>query len=388
MDGGAGDDTFIVDSSDDVVVEGPNQGTDKVEARVVNPEGARLNNGYALPANVENLTIDYGARINGFGNSLDNVIVGSTAFNEIWAGAGNDTIDGGGVANANDYGDILRGGTGNDTYLVNDSRVQVIEAANEGTDTVKASVGYTLTAQVENLILTGANAISGTGNTLDNVLTGNSGNNSLDGGAGADAMSGGWGNDTYYVDNVGDSVNEQASQGTDTVVVSFSYTLPSNVEKLTLTGSAAINGTGNELNNVVTGNAGNNVLTGGAGNDWLMGGAGNDTLSGGSGADIFQYARGAVSTKLEDNGKDLILDFSPSDILRVTDESFGAASFVASATNLLRNQIYVSNAGGYTLLQIGTTNRSGGEPIQITLTGTFSSSDFSASGTDIWLTNP
>ena len=57
------------------------------------------------------------------------------------------------------------------------------------------------------------------------------------------------------------------------------------IENLTLTGTAAINGTGNALDNVITGNDGNNVLTGLAGADTLFGAAGNDKLIGGAGGD-------------------------------------------------------------------------------------------------------
>ena len=78
-------------------------------------------------------------------------------------------------------------------------------------------------------------------------------------------MNGGAGDDTYVVDNPGDVVTEAPNQGTDTVQSSISYTLGANVENLTLTGSGAINGTGNALNNVIFGNIGSNFLTGGAG---------------------------------------------------------------------------------------------------------------------------
>ena len=94
---------------------------------------------------------------------------------------------------------------------------------------------------------------------------------------GADTLRGGGGNDTYVVDNAGDVVTENAGEGTDLVQSSLTYTLGANVENLTLTGAAAINATGNTLDNILTGNTANNVLTGGAGNDTMRGGAGNDT---------------------------------------------------------------------------------------------------------------
>ena len=92
-------------------------------------------------------------------------------------------------------------------------------------------------------------------------------------------MVGGTGNDTFVVDNTGDTVTENANEGTDTVQTSISYTLGPNIENLTLTGASAINGTGNELNNVLVGNSAANVLIGGTGNDALNGGAGNDTYT-------------------------------------------------------------------------------------------------------------
>ena len=134
-----------------------------------------------------------------------------------------------------------------------------------------------LSANVENLVLQGGADLQGFGNGLANAIFGNAGNNLLDGGAGADIMSGGAGNDTYFVDNAGDVVIENAGEGTDTVFASVNYGLTANVENLVLQGAADLQGFGNGLANAIFGNSGNNLLDGGAGADAMVGGAGNDT---------------------------------------------------------------------------------------------------------------
>ena len=103
---------------------------------------------------------------------------------------------------------------------------------------------------------------------------------SVNGGAGADTLIGGTGNDTYIVDNAGDVVVENAGEGVDQVNSSVTYTLSTNVENLTLTGSAAIDGTGNELDNVLIGNNDANTLIDGAGNHVLDGKGRADALIG------------------------------------------------------------------------------------------------------------
>ncbi len=267
MVGGSGNDTYVVDAAGDVVTELPGQGTDTVQSSV----------SYTLSADVENLTLTGTGNLNATGNALANTLTGNSGANILSGGSGNDT---------------MVGGAGNDTYVVDAAGDVVTEAAGEGTDLVQSSVNYTLSDNVENLTLTGTGNINATGNTLNNTLTGNAGNNILDGGAGNDTMVGGAGDDTYVVDSSSDVVTEGTNAGTDTVLSSITYTLGSNVENLTLTGSGNINGTGNTGNNTLTGNAGDNTLNGGTGNDTMLGGAGNDTLIGGSGDDLFVYASG------------------------------------------------------------------------------------------------
>ncbi|MCW1383587.1 hypothetical protein OLX02_12230 [Novosphingobium sp. KCTC 2891] len=241
--------------------------------------------------------------------------------------------------------DTLVGGQGDDTYVLARAD-KVVEAAGEGIDTVRASISYRLSANVENLVLTGTVGISGTGNGLDNVitgnaganridggagidtanyanagaavtvslaitaaqatgfgndtltrienlvgsdfndrLTGNSGANRLDGGMGNDVLSGGAGADTYVVDSSADVIVESTATDIDTVISSVNWTLGSLLENLTLVGTTATMGNGNGRDNVLVGNVLDNSMTGYAGNDSISGGAGNDRLNGGSGND-------------------------------------------------------------------------------------------------------
>jgi Ca2+-binding RTX toxin-like protein len=207
----------------------------------------------------------------------NDVLLGLAGDDTLNGGNGNDVLDGGtGV-------DAMTGGLGDDRFLVDNAGDTTVEAAGEGTDTVQASLDWTLADNVENLELQGS-ALRGTGNATANRITGTAGANVLDGAAGADTLVGGAGDDRYIVDDAGDVATELADEGTDTVESSVSYTLGANVENLTLTGTAA-NGTGNELANAITGNVLGNALRGGLGNDVLTGLGGDDTLDGGLGAD-------------------------------------------------------------------------------------------------------
>jgi Ca2+-binding RTX toxin-like protein len=220
-------------------------------------------------------------------------------------------------------------------------------------------LGYFLGAEFENLTLTGAAAVTGTGNDKANVILGNSGanvlsglgendspagaagndsldggaaNDTLDGGAGADNLTGGAGNDTYVLDNAKDVVTELANEGTDTVKSSVSHILGAEVENLTLTGAAAITGTGNALANVIVGNTAANILSGGLGNDTLDGGKGADKLTGGDGSDHFLHHSLA-------DGKDTITDFHTGpggDVLDIHDMLVGYVDGVSNAADFVQ----------------------------------------------------
>ncbi|WP_157269405.1 putative Ig domain-containing protein [Azohydromonas aeria] len=226
-----------------------------------------------------------------FGVDGDDLLLGGEGSDRLEGGQGADTLDGGSGA------DQMIGGAGADTYWVDNVSDGVDESSAVAgeTDTVRSSVSWTLGLNLENLVLTGTAAVSGTGNGAANALTGNAAANVLDGGAGLDTLSGGAGNDTYVVDSVLDKVVETSTLAaeTDTVRSSVSWTLGANLEHLVLLGSAAINGTGNTLANHITGNAAANGLNGGAGADTLSGGAGNDTLNGGTGDDALAGGSGS-----------------------------------------------------------------------------------------------
>ncbi|AFY45959.1 VCBS repeat-containing protein [Nostoc sp. PCC 7524] len=149
------------------------------------------------------------------------------------------------------------------------------------------------------------------GNAGNDTLYGGAGLDWLDGGTGADMMVGGSGMDIYFVDNPQDIIIEEADGGIDTVIASISWQLGSHLENLTLTGTNAINGTGNSSNNVLIGNSAGNILSGGNGNDWLSGLGGNDRLLGENGND----------TLLGGNGDDVLVGGLGSDVLNGGDGS-------------------------------------------------------------------
>lgn len=296
MYGYAGDDIYFVDSTSDRVYESADSGFDEVFTIVQ----------FTNPNHVEKLTLVGTADVNITGNAADNLLIGNQ---------GNNTINGSSGA------DTMQGGAGDDSYLVDNPGDVVIELADEGHDSVSSLLEtYVLPDHVEDL--TGYhsnNALIGTGNALDNLITGRNvndsltglggddtilgangsdtllggdGNDSLNGGSGADDMRGGDGDDIYIIDNAGDIVTEDENGGNDTIVTNTSiFNLQAEIENITISSTSSIDINGNEKDNVLTGNTGANTINGLDGDDTMIGGRGNDTYTVNSTNDrVVEYA--------------------------------------------------------------------------------------------------
>jgi Ca2+-binding RTX toxin-like protein len=342
---------------------------------------------------IENVTgSNFGDKL--VGDDGNNVLTGLDGNDTLVGNGGNDTLDGGNGT------DTMIGGTGDDTYIVLNTSDVVIENPGEGNDTIitnKATYSLAALPNVENLTYTGTVAAKLTGNAADNQITGGKANDTIDGGAGADTMSGGKGADTYIVDDVNDKVIEATNAGVDTVKWSVSFTLGANVEKLVLTGTDAIDGTGNNLNNTITGNSAANTLTGGsgvdnliggAGDDHLFGGNGNDLLTGGAGADVMSGGAGADRFDFNSvaeiglgGSRDQVIDFTHNSdkldlstidakVATTTNDAFsyiGSAAFSGTAGQL-RAEVVHDASGDYTIVQ-GDVNGDGVADFEIQLTG-------------------
>ncbi len=326
MVGGTGDTEYAVDDANDRVVALAQGGHDVVRSRI----------DFTLGEFVEDLVLEEGSATLGSGNDLPNEIIGNSNDNILDGGGGIDVLRGGagddillgtqgqdylfgddgsdqlfGSASSNllDGGtgaDLMVGGGGDDSYVVDDIDDVLIEAADEGTDTVFSFIDYTLQGDFENLTMFGY-GLTGIGNSLDNVILGREGGESLyglagddfldagsglgallDGGAGRDtlvstrgsaSLVGGEGDDLYKVSNGDVSLVEYAGGGYDRVLLdagafrTVALNLAENVEELDASAS------GGNLYIVAGGD--DNLILGGAGNDLIAGGSGNDRIDGG-----------------------------------------------------------------------------------------------------------
>ncbi|MCK1711255.1 MULTISPECIES: FG-GAP-like repeat-containing protein [unclassified Bradyrhizobium] len=237
VDGGAGTDNIVLSATSTDL----NIATD---AQIVNVEA--INAASAAAGAV----VDLHSQSEGFtitGGASDDTITGGAGIDSIAAGGGNDQIIG--FVGA----DSVNGGAGTDTLVLSATSTDLNAATNAQISNVEAVSGASATAGVTIDLHNQNEGFTITGSAFADLITG---------GGGADTLIGGLGNDTYVVAKAGDSVVENAGGGTDTVQASVTYTLATNVENLTLTGTSIINGTGNTLGNTIIGSSGNNTLAG------------------------------------------------------------------------------------------------------------------------------
>ncbi|MEQ1952393.1 calcium-binding protein [Mesorhizobium sp. CN2-181] len=261
------------------------------------------------------------------GTQFADIINGSSLDEQFYGLGGRDKIDGkGGVDEVRYDRDVRQGGT--DGVTVNLTTGVAIDGF--GRQDTLISIERVRGTNFDDTL---------TGNSAANRLRGLDGNDFLDGGVGADDMRGGAGNDTYVVGNVGDTIDENpnsdSANGTDTVRSSITFSLGNtavvfgNVENLTLTGSLAINGTGNSLANILIGNSGKNTLNGGLG---------SDTLTGGGGSDFFRFAN-----TLSTSNVDTVKDFS---VVNDTIQLENAIFTKLTTTGTLASAAFRANATG------------------------------------------
>lgn len=304
IDGGNGNDTVSY-----------RRETDKVNVDLETRIGAKFSGDTDTLISIENV----------IGSAGDDEIIGDENSNFIFGEEGKDSLQG---KQGDDKliggkdGDVIDGGEGNDTASYFTATEGVTANLTNTQENTGDAQGDSFQS-IENLEGSefGDRLIA---DTQNNDIQGLGGDDYLDGLTGDDTMSGGTGNDTYKIENVNDVVIENIDQGIDTVDAAIDYILGANLENLNLLeGTAALNGTGNELNNIINGNSGDNVIFGGDGDDSIIGGLGressvsgslgkingtpgSDILTGGNGNDAFIY------NNIADTG-DLITDFTVGD---------------------------------------------------------------------------
>lgn len=352
--GGLGDDYYISRAAGDSLIEQAGEGHDTVDTTALT---------YVLRDNFEDLIFTPATgdttHFNGTGNALGNMIRGH-AGNDVFAGlagddhliglqgddilrggAGNDLIDGGGGVDMADYGTAaagvsvnLNGGVAsNDGDGGSDTLIGIENLAGSAfNDTLVGSAGV-------NVLMGGLGA---------DTLIGLGGNDILDGGTGAaNTLIGGLGDDTYRVSSLGNTIVENAGEGTDTVEAAVaSVTLHANIENLRFTGVGNFTGTGNASANRITGGDGADLLSGMGGDDILEGGDGPDTFRGGAGNDTF--AGGGTGGDTADYtlaGAAVRVDLTKTQVLNDGDGGTDTLVSIENATGSTFDDVLIGNSG-------------------------------------------
>lgn len=346
LQGGSGNDRYVVSAAGDSLIETVGEGTDTVETSLLT---------YALRDHFEVLRFTGNGAFTGSGSNLADVIYGGAGADMLSGLNGNDLLDGGGGT------DTLNGGVGDDVLNGGGASDRLIGGAGndalnggDGTNTADysgAAAGATvrLNAGVANDGDGGTDTLSGVANVVgsafnDTLVGDNNTGNRLEGGAGRDTliglagddvlvggsglaneMYGGRGDDRYIVSVAGDTIVEVQGEGQDTVETTLNaYVLRAQVEHLVFTGTGAFSGTGNGLNNMITGGESDDLFVGGSGDDILRGNGGLDTfvVSGVRSQYTIQAGADAVSIGDSVAGRDGIDTLYGMERIRFSDGSY------------------------------------------------------------------
>jgi Ca2+-binding RTX toxin-like protein len=360
---GAGNDLFVISSAGDVIQDSFSTTSDTISSAAVS---------YTLPTNVTNLTFTGTAALKGTAN------------------AGNDTLT------SNTGVDTLIGGAGNDTFVVNNASDVIQDTSTTTSNTLSSSsVSFTLPTNVNNLLFTGTAALKGTGNASSDLLTANTGADTLvagsgadtlvSGSSGADSLVGGSGADVFVINNVSAKVSVSAA-GNDTLQSSVSYTLPTNIPYMSLTGTSALSATGNSITDLIIGNSGKDTLTAGtgiavleggktAGSDQikassnqaaLIGGGGSATMTGGAFKDF--YAAGSISDGITTGATANIIAINQGDGADTLNATSGASDVLSLGHGIDTENLTFTKSGNNLILNDGVSGDS------ITLSNWFAAS--------------
>lgn len=381
LDGGPGNDTFLVHSVQTLLIEKPGEGYDTAWFDVSDAtmganieKGALIGSANSLHGSETDEALVANPVIGSvlYGNGGDDILWGGKGVDTLFGGAGNDTFRGGGEA------DLLIGGTGDDTYVVSDVNTRVIENPGEGQDTAWVAVsGWFVGPNVEiaRLAAPGAVRLDGSessdvlvanqaeasrldghggddtlwGSRFADVLIGGAGNDIFRGQGGADTMIGGTGNDQYVVFSNAAVIFEAANEGYDIIYdcAPGSLFIGDNVEEARLS-DAATGLIGNDGANLLVGNNAGlaSFLDGAGGNDVIFGTPGADTIIGGTGSDIL-YSYGGADQFIfatRDWGFDRLVGFEQ-----------GSAKLDFSKSGLSFSDLFILQDGPDSLLAYGNS---------------------------------
>jgi trimeric autotransporter adhesin len=370
--GGSGNDTFVINSASDVITDTSTTTSNTISSTV----------SYTLPTHVNALIFTGTAALEATGNTGNDSLTANTGADTLVAGSGTDTLVSGATGT-----DSLVGGTGNDLFFVNTTADKVTDATSSTSNTISSIVTYTLPTNVNALVFTGTAALMGTANSGSDSLTANTGSDTLvgagagndtlvSGATGTDSLVGGTGNDTFLVNNTADIVTDTSSSASNTIVSSVNYTLPTDVQYLTLTSASALTGTGNSLLDLIVGNTGNDTLTAGsgiaaleggrtAGSDQikassnqaaLIGGAGASTITGGAFKDF--YAAGSVSDSITTGATANVVSVNKGDGATTLAPTTSATNVLSLGAGIDTESLYFTKTGNNLILTDGVSGDS------------------------------